>query len=169
MSFEEIKMQIEEKWKEEIRVKIKEVNFSNFHQNILSIWSEYLIKVIRTFFTYQNYNNKNTALPCNRRRNTHDLQFGKLGYRWRASLAQVPRRLLFCSWASQWPSRPRRRRAWQRCTRSPWDRRWRPACTLRNCRRLRMCNRFLEVCAFQRRMTSKTDSIEVGMSCTLIA
>ena len=109
------------------------------------------------------------ALPYNRRRNTHDLQFGKLGYRWRASLTQVPRRLLFCSWASQWPSRPRKRRAWQRCTRSPSGPRWRPACTLRNCRRLRMCNRFLEVCAFQRRMTSKTDSIEVGMSCTLIA
>ena len=28
MSFEEIKMQIEEKWKEEIRVKIKEVNLA---------------------------------------------------------------------------------------------------------------------------------------------
>ena len=29
MSFEEIKLQIEEKWKEEIRVKIKEVAFSD--------------------------------------------------------------------------------------------------------------------------------------------
>ena len=36
MSFEEIKMQIEEKWKEEIRVKIKEVNLTEFEQIILT-------------------------------------------------------------------------------------------------------------------------------------
>ena len=91
--------------------------FRNSHNNFLTVKKKAIYSRIAHF---NFFNDKNMTLPCNRRRNTHDLQFGKLGYRWRASLTQVPRRLLFCSWASQWPSRPRRRRAWQRCTRSPW-------------------------------------------------